>query len=1002
MHLNSFKYCHTFAANWHTIIIERNYLIKIILQMKKKLLFYLLAIVMLAGISGLNAQVLKPERISKAVHFDISKKLRDVTPIQPGLRERTWKNKEVPNEFDIPDDLMNMAPLKGDDPVLQDNMRSSREGGTIDQNFSGVSNLQGVAPPDTQGDVGPDHYFQMVNSSFAIWDKTGNLLYGPADNITLWDGFPGPWSSTNDGDPVVLYDEYADRWIATQFSLPNYPSGPFYELVAVSQTGDPTGAWNRYAFQFSAMPDYPKFGVWTDGYYMSTHRFANGSWAGAGMTVFERDKMIAGDPNAQMVEFSVGSGFYGVLAADADGPTPPPAGSPNFLLDVINNALRVWEVDVDWTNTGNSTLSTVATLSTQPFSNNGLNIQQPGTGTTLDALSAMTMFRLQYRNFGSYQTLLTNHTVNGGGGKAGVRWYELRNTGSGWSIYQQGTFAPGDGDNRWMGSIAMNGNGDIALGYSVSSSSTYPSIRFVGQTSGAPLGLGVMDIDETTIYDGTKSQTGVSRWGDYSCMTVDPTDDETFWFTTEYSNGGWSWKTQIASFGFLQVPMADFSSDEILIPVGETVNFFDETSGLPSEWAWSFEGGTPASSTDENPSDIMFDTEGTFNVQLIATNVLGGDTIVKEAYITTSSTILPEVNFMADDSTICVGDTVHFTDQSVYSPNQWLWTFTPSDVTFIEGTDATSENPVVVINVSGNIDVNLEVWNLNGSSELNKTDVLVAGGLLPYYKETFENTSYEALGWEVENPDGDVTWQLYEIGGTVPGITAAGIDFRNYFAIGQRDRLISPAFNLEGYSSAALGFQHSYAQRIADGADSLIVMVSPDCGRTWSRVFADAEDGSGNFATHELNDDNFWPTEYNDWCMGGWGASCIDLDLTPWAGMPNVKVAFETYSFFGNPIMIDNVAISQYLGTEENDLSNDEIKVFPNPASTQITVVLPDNYTYSEITVMNQLGQIVKRVNVDGVSNTVNINLDSKLNAGLYFVNVVGSGKQNIQKLVVN
>ncbi len=968
--------------------------------MNSIILKQLFAILLITGFSVLNAQEHKPVKVSKAVHFDISKPLKDITPIQAGVRVRTWKNKQVPNKLGIENDLKNMAPLEGKDPVLQDNMRGTTDGGTIIQNFAGVGNLSGVAPPDTDGDVGPNHYFQMVNSAFAIWDKEGNLLYGPVDNITLWDDFDGPWSSTNDGDPIVLYDEQTDTWIATQFSLPNYPSGPFYELIAVSQTGDPLGAWNRYAFEFDAMPDYPKFGIWPDGYYMSTHKFSGGNWAGAGMTVFDKNAMIAGELEADMVEFHVGSSYYGVLAADFDGEILPPEGSPNYLLDVQTNSLRMWEVHVDWENTGNSSMTGLGLIPTQPFSNSGLNINQPGTGTTLDALSSMTMYRLQYRNFGDYEVLLTNHTVNGGNGKAGVRWYELRNYGSDWEIYQQGTFALDDGDHRWMGSIAMNGNGDIALGYSVSGSETFPSIRIVGQSSGAPLGLGVFDIDETSILEGSKSQTGVSRWGDYASMSVDPSNDETFWFTTEYSNGGWSWKTQIASFGFVQIPQADFHADELLIPVGETVNFFDETSGIPSEWEWTFDGAQPAISTNQNPESVLFDTEGTFNVQLIATNYLGVDTIMKETYITTSSTILPEVDFVADKSSICVGDTVYFNDLTKYSPNQWLWSFSPAEVTYISGTDETSQNPVVVIEESGVFDVSLESWNLNGSSVVEKLELINAGGYMPYFKETFEDASYYT-DWVIDNPDKDVTWQLYEVGGTVPGIMAAGINFSTYYAIGQRDRLISPAFNLEGLGSATLGFQHAYAQKHSEVADSLIVLVSPDCGVNWIRIFANAEDGSGNFATHELTD-GFWPETTEDWCIAGWGSSCIDLDLSEWAGQPNVKIAFETYSFYGNPLMIDNVTVSQFLSVE--DVSNDknEVKVFPNPNTGRFTVMLPDNYTYSEVSLVNQLGQTVFKRNTDGVSNIIEVEMGSGLEKGMYFLKVKNNNKEIVAKVLIN
>ena len=214
--------------------------------------------------------------------------------------------------------------------------------------------------------MGPNHYFQMINLSFAIYDKNGTVLYGPADNITLWDGFDGPWSSTNDGDPIVLYDQYEDRWIATQFSFPNYPSGPFYELIAVSETGDPTGAWYRYAYQFDNLPDYPKFGIWPDGYYMSINQFAPPvfSFAGAGVCIFDREKMIDGDPTAEMIFFSLSSSAS-LLPSDADGTSEPPANSPNYFINLGPNSLRVWEVEADWQNTSNSSVSLVNTLTTQ-------------------------------------------------------------------------------------------------------------------------------------------------------------------------------------------------------------------------------------------------------------------------------------------------------------------------------------------------------------------------------------------------------------------------------------------------------------------------------------------------------------------------------------------------------------------------------------------------------------------------------------------------------------
>ncbi|MEW5830386.1 MAG: hypothetical protein AB1846_15975, partial [Chloroflexota bacterium] len=433
------------------------------------------------------------------------------------------------------------------------------------QSFEGVSNVNGVLPPDTNGDVGPNHYMQWVNLSFAIYSKTGTLLYSPAAGNTLWTGFGGVCETSNDGDPIVQYDHLADRWMVNQFALPNYPSGPFYQCIAVSQTGDPTGAWYRYQFQISAtkMNDYPKFGVWPDGYYMTVNQFSTtGSWAGAGVVAFERDKMLLGQA-AQMVYFDlygVDPNLGGMLPGDLDGPVPP-AGAPNPVLQFDDNAwgysgdqLQIWSFHVDWATPSNSTFTQTAVLPVAAFDSNMCSynrncIPQQGTTRKLDAIADRLMYRAQYRNFGSYQTLVLNHTVDATStDRAGVRWYELRNSGGGWSIYQQGTFSP-DTAGRWMASIAMDGNGNIGLGYSVSSSTMYPSIRYTGRLAGDALGQ--MTQGEGTLITGTGAQTSTySRWGDYSSLSVDPLDDCTFWYTNEYlqTTSTSSWRTRIGSF----------------------------------------------------------------------------------------------------------------------------------------------------------------------------------------------------------------------------------------------------------------------------------------------------------------------------------------------------------------------------------------------------------------------------------------------------------------------
>ena len=425
-------------------------------------------------------------------------------------------------------------------------------------NFDGVDNRNGVLPPDTNGAVGPNHYVQTVNLSYAVYNKDGSVALSARNTNTLWQGFGGPCETTNNGDPVVIHDQLANRWLISQFALPN----PYYQCIAISQTANPTGAYFRYQFLWSSteLNDYPHFGLWPDGYYVSIHEFTGGaSYAGEGNGVFERDKMLLGQ-TARLVAFHKvgGTSAGGQLPSDLDGSTLPPAGAPNVFVEPGTNNLIFRKFHVDWNNTANSTLTVSATVSVAAFDQNlGCTptsrdcIPQPSTTEKLDGISDRFMFRLAYRNFGTHEALVANHTVDAGTNKAGIRWYEIRNpAGASPQIFQQGTYSP-DASHRWMGSIAQDGSGNIALGYSVSSSTLFPSIRYTGRLVGDPAGQ--LPQGEGTIIAGSGSQThSASRWGDYSAMTVDPVDDCTFWYTTEYlqTTGSAPWRTRIASFKF--------------------------------------------------------------------------------------------------------------------------------------------------------------------------------------------------------------------------------------------------------------------------------------------------------------------------------------------------------------------------------------------------------------------------------------------------------------------
>ncbi len=550
--------------------------------MKKIILILLLGTIVVPA----SAQdKLSPTKVSKAAFFDKTIPLRDMKIIVPSAIDNSWKDGIVKNES-LETDYRDGDKWKTDIPSVQSANGSTQVKGPI-VNIGGTGNVNGVYPPDTDGDVGPDHYFQMINLSFAIYDKVGNKLYGPVANSTLWQGFPGPWSGHNDGDPIILYDEISDRWVASQFAVQT-SNGKHYELIAVSESGDPLGAWYRYAFEFDMFCDYPKLGVWPDGYYATFHMF-QGSFQGAAFVAFEREKMLTGDPDAQMVYYGEFSSKFGFLPSDVDGEAPP-MGTPNYITGISffgNHKMQIYEMSVDWNNTANSSLTLVSTLTPSSFNSDVNNIPQPGTGTKLDVMEMVLMFRLPFRKFDGYNVMLANHTINVNG-RAGIRWYEIRDDGTGWSIYQQGTYAP-DNENRWMGSIAMSANGNIALGYSVGSSTTYPSLRFTGRRPDAP--LGEMNIAEVEIIAGGTSQSGISRWGDYSCLTPDVSNDSSFWFTSEYmkSNG---WGTRISSFDFgaIQAATAYAGEDE---SVCEDSFFFTSGSALyytSLEWTTSGDG----------------------------------------------------------------------------------------------------------------------------------------------------------------------------------------------------------------------------------------------------------------------------------------------------------------------------------------------------------------------------------------------------------------------------
>jgi hypothetical protein len=435
-----------------------------------------------------------------------------------------------------------------------------------------------VVPPDTEGDVGPSHYFQFINLIFAVYDKaTGTIVPGggPHAGNRFWVGFGGPCEANNDGDPIVLYDHLANRWLVSQFSI-----NEGIQCVALSQTGDPLGAYHRWAFLVSPgqFNDYPKFGVMPDAYYLSLRDFPSGDGDFASAVAFDRAAMLAGHPAAIFVKFSLpclaDNCPDGIQPPHLEGP-PPPAGTPGIFSKAWDDdfsgpltgtdGYRLWEFVPNFTVPASSTFTELPIVPSAGFDNTMCGffqakcVPQPKGGERLDPLDEFQMYRAQYRHFDprgptpAHDSLVINTTVDATGGNvAGIRWAELRNAGAGWVLHQEGTYAPADGNHRWMGSAAMDENGNIALGYSVSSRNTFPSIRYTSRMAGDP--LGTMPGGEVELVAGSDVQArSFSRWGDYSTMSVDPVDGCTFWYTQEYQRNDdaridFDFKTRIGAF----------------------------------------------------------------------------------------------------------------------------------------------------------------------------------------------------------------------------------------------------------------------------------------------------------------------------------------------------------------------------------------------------------------------------------------------------------------------
>jgi hypothetical protein len=505
--------------------------------------------------------VAKGPFVTSDSHHDTGPLLREIAPLLPEFNPQTYR--EIDNHEDPRFGEWTNRPYPPD-AVLQRPENSPTQqapapGLEFDALGFGDSFFCNCMPADNDGAPGTTQYTEFVNTFYAVYSKTGSLELGPLAGDSFWSGFGGGCQNDNWGDPTIRFDAAAQRWVAAQFDLGPSGNGPYAECVAVSTTDDATGSYNRYRFTFTQFPDYPKMGVWPDGYYFSYN--INGS--SEEVCANDRTAMLAGSAATQVCFTPAGQ--FGMLPSDLDGPNPPAAGTPNFFVELQRGGganLAMYNFHADFSIPSNSTFTgptlipIAAYKPSCPGATRGACAPQPDAGSDpLETLSDRLMYRLVYRNFGDHSVLLAAHSVQVNATGSGARWYEIHNPETAPTVFQSGTFSP-DSQYRFMPAIAMDQAQNIAVGFSRSGAAAgqFPSLVYAGRVPSDP--QGTLE-SEVTMLAGTGSQTsgGFDRWGDYSSLTVDPTDDCTFWFTESYikstgQNQGFNWSTGVGNFKF--------------------------------------------------------------------------------------------------------------------------------------------------------------------------------------------------------------------------------------------------------------------------------------------------------------------------------------------------------------------------------------------------------------------------------------------------------------------
>jgi hypothetical protein len=836
------------------------------------------AIVFVFSLPAISQQLPNGMKVVTGQLIRVTPALKDIKP-EPGysprvtrdltglIRKKTWK-------ADVTDYGTNAT----GDPVLQKDFFNPRTNGAnspdegplagtkVIQNYEGMG-FTNVAPADPCLTNGPNHVIQMINGSqgsyFRIWDKSGASVVAQTYMNVLF-----PVVSTNEywGDPIVLYDQFSDRYIISEFAAFGNNGGYANTLLfAVSQTNNPAGSWYVYQFQDnSVFIDYPHYSVWPNAIYGTSNDFntAGTAYLGSSIMAFDKAKMIAGNATANMIRFIPTFFTSGVsptskprtlAPVSISGPTAPT--SPNTGLFLYyhddNSTASTTDVDTvgiinmtpDFATPANTTVSIGAQMVVAPFKSNVCASRAciPG-GTNYDAISDRFMHRVSLRNFGTHEAIVANHTVDATypatPAKAGIRWYEFRRNAGAWSVNQQGTYAP-DTDGRWMGGIGINSKGQIALAFNHSGTGKFASIYFTGRNATDP--PGVMVYDEGTIQVGTAYGTFQNRWGDYNDLETDVTNDSIFWFTAMY--GATNWRTKVASFKLEALPALDARLFGIVTPA----------NGLAQ----------------------------------------------------CSNTITPVITVRNAGTTALTGLKIYtqLDNGAVGAPYDWT------------GSLATSQSTNVTLpsfTAAGGAHT-LKIWTAlpNGGDDENKVNdtaqasFTILAPLPGPFVEGFESTTFPPAEWRVINSNaGSLTWQR-NTAARKSGTASAFMDFYDYTTSGHEDILLSPILDVLSADSIILSFERAYRpySTSASFADGLAIVVSTDCGATFTEIWR--REGVNLSTVTGTQTSEFVPT----------AAQWLNqrIDLKPFIGnATSITVGFKAINRFGNNLYLDDINIRTF------------------------------------------------------------------------------------------